>query len=168
MKNIELSALGIRLVGILGLVVTVRVLIQSVETVSWAVMGAYGNPVPAYTIATVCVLVPLFVSVILMKFPLTVARKILPVSSEGVEIRCGAQELQWVCFSVLGVYLFVSTSPQVLGSLFTLWQVWGEPGQDMSLYLFGVFISLFEFSLGLILILQAHGLTKLLGWLRGR
>ena len=111
----------------------------------------------------------LLAAVILLKFPLTLARRLAPAPAAEASSGISAAELQSVAFCVLGVYLLARGLADLLfNATGILYLLRGTPAdqQNLAAYIIQELITLVELCIGLFLCLHADGLSRLIRRLR--
>ncbi|SIR76815.1 hypothetical protein SAMN05878276_0004 [Aquipseudomonas alcaligenes] len=111
----------------------------------------------------------LLAAVILLKFPLTLARRLAPAPAAEANSGISAAELQSVAFCVLGVYLLARGLADLLfNATWIIYMLRGTPAdqQNLAAYVIQELITVVELCIGLFLCLKADGLSQLIRRLR--
>jgi hypothetical protein len=171
MKSIELLALGLRLLGIYGLMKGVQQLALSFTYIQQVSAPIYDGSLlivyVAYGAATALVFL---LSFLLLKFPISVAKWLMPrTSGDGVVFNGSAEDIQIAAFIVLGIYILSWSIPDFFHNAALLWmaQEADYSAGDKTNILTNEIVTVIEMGIGLYLCLQAHGLNALLRKLRG-
>lgn len=105
-------------------------------------------------------------------FPLTLARKLLPVGREPKEaLGAPAQEVEVIAFTVLGLWLLAKAISDASYWLILAWQMQRAPYEDMTWSaenIASVATTVVELAIALGLLLGTRGLQRMLHRLRGR
>jgi len=173
MKGIELLALGLRLVGIYGL-------LKGIQFVSIAIgsVRQYSMMMPDedfslwYGIFGVSLLVYFLAALVLIVFPVKIAKRLMPRSDEQAPlIQISAQELQVVAFTILGVYVLSWAIPDLVSRAAFLWNTvrmddfYGPTA--LGERVISTCVSVLQVGIGLYLSLQSKGLSRVLMAIRG-
>ena len=173
MKRLELLALGLRVVGIYGLLMGLQFAVSSYSTIQqFKLMGVDDDVGFWYLFLGAPVMLYYFAALALVTFPVSISKKLLPRSAEGdTLISLGASELQNVCFTVLGVYILSWAIPGFVHQAATTWQAVGMTEFNSSVtfgeHIVVLIVSALEIGIGLYLCLRASGLSKLIAAVRG-
>lgn len=160
-KN-QLIGLGIRIVGILLFLRILR------DGISYFV--AYNPQIddlsilyPAYGIMAAVLLI----TIIFIKFPLTIAGKLLPKDGEeSLKWELDSQEIYTIALTLLGLYVLVDAIPKIFYWLLFL-ALYNSNNQVIGAHAIGsIFELAIKFIIGIWLTLGAHGLKGFLYKLR--
>lgn len=164
MKNIELLGVGLRLVGVYGLIKAIQYagigyqyIKQFIEhmpnesLIFWYI--AYGLTVSGLLIC----------SLTLIKFPITVAHKLLSITNEKeITFHGSSRDIQNTGFTLLGVYILSTAIPDLVynGSVMIFMSEQGNylPSDKMT-YVINSLVTLIEIMIGLYLCFGANKLS---------
>lgn len=170
MRSIELFAIGLRLLGIYTLLLsadTATMLFQSMPNYVSAWNGEIPTLIISLAVAEVAAI--LIAGILLLKFPVSIARFLMPKADEADPILNGsAKDIQTAIFCVVGVYILSWAIPDLINNLL-FWHAESKVTGDVtnSDYKFLTIVTLVELVIGFYLSLQAHGLSNLVWRLRG-
>ena len=171
MKTIEILSVGLRLVGIYGILKGIQSL-----AMAYGSLPMYQSQFPDdnsyYFVAGGFVLVYFIAAIILIIFPVRLARLLTPRTEEpSVEVVHNAKGFQAAALSILGVYVVAYSLPMVFQHSVLAWQAFAMPefyndtaGLEHLVYTVSRAI---ELSIGLYLFLQSRALVNLVYKLRG-
>lgn len=112
----------------------------------------------------------LLIAIVMLKFPLTIARRLAPPpSNEPETTSLGAQELQSVAFCVLGVYLLARGLADFFNNgAWIIYLLRATPAEQQNLVAYSIqqLITVIELLISLYLCLKADGLSQLIRRLR--
>ena len=176
MKSIEILALGIRVVGIMFILQVLGFIGHGyalMETISH--FGEDAGMAPWLVFYVVSWLVLSIICFVLIKYPLPVARRMLPrVDNDEPVFNGSIDDLAIAAFMVLGVYILTWAVPDFFHNLGIILRIYNEVTANLynkgSLYdaVLRQAITVMEIGIGVYLCLQARGLNNLLRRLRGR
>ena len=154
----QILAVALRLFAIMFVIYIVR------ELLAFYLQGVQrGDPYLLPIVATVAVLATLFF-VVLWFFPTTIARGLLPASSEApVQSSPDTWFVTGSC--LIGLWLMASAVPALLRNPLVLY-FFRNDSVDLSSLRSGLFYYLIQFVLGTGLLLGANGLRKVFLWVR--
>lgn len=161
MKIIEVSALSLRAMGIflfLKLFGALMGWLAASESLRVAVQEALSKP---HLIAIFAI--PIGISLVLMKFPLTIARAITPIASTSeLEMSSdGSVFTTGIC--LLGVYFIARSVPDLLYNLIYIIMYSGvEDSLGLKRAYLNEFITVIEMAIGLYLALGSRGISELI------
>jgi len=171
MKASELLAVGVRLCGVMLVVVGLKSIARHYQTFS---MMNFNGDIDTTWLAYIAVgelLIVFLLSVLFIKFPMTFAKKLLPVDELlTVDFSDGAESFMSVCFCVLGVYILSWAIPDLVDNGMWLWYFSGERHYQSPSYsevIITTTVTVVEILIGLFLCLRARGFSNLLWRLRG-
>ncbi|WP_041521878.1 hypothetical protein [Gilvimarinus agarilyticus] len=173
MKSIEILSLGLRLVGIYGILKGVQFIVLaygSIQQITYTMEDE--SFIGWYLTFGFSVAVYFMVVYFLISKPTRVATKLLPASQDKDPIFKGsAQDIQIAGFTIIGVYILSYSVPELLRAIVLLWHASGETafyGQNsQSQFLTELVVTLVQVCIGIYLCLQASGLSHLLYKIRG-
>ena len=170
MKSIEILALGLRVIGIYGLVVSVQFIFNLYYTFTQISNGDGGTS--GINILYISILIILvLVSTAFIKFPITVAKILMPKTKEESPVFNGSiKDLEIVAFTIFGLILFVSSLPNLVNGIFHWWQssqmdilgLFGNPGANIQ-----ILVSLINMGIGLLLTFKSNSLSNFIARVRG-
>ena len=175
MKSIEILALGIRLVGIAAIFQLLQFFGYSATSIQ---QWLYSHPGESFTwlisvYGAICIVFAIM-CFLLIKFPITVSRWLLPKTTNDEPVFNGSiDDLRIAAFTVMGVYILSWAVPDLFYNAGTLLQLNDERmmglynPDDKNALILDEIITIMEISIGLYLCLQAKGLNNLLLKLRG-
>ena len=159
MKLSEVAALAIRIIGILLLLKVLG------GFTSWlTAIGEVSNPGLTKSQLVSLYVIPLLISLIFIKFPITLAKAIVPNSSEQApELSRDGASIQLAGFIILGVYLFANAIPDFLHNLMLIFSFSNSQMRSELPSLYAAeFVTVIEAAIGLYLMFGAKGLVRLL------
>lgn len=165
MKIVELLAVGIRILGIylvLQILMSFSEIYQLYQFTGDAGIAAY----PYVLVAEVIVLG--LVAFALIKFPITISRKLIPNDpDEKLNLPNNAEKLIAVAFVVIGVYILTWSVPDLIFNF--LWLAYSHSQdfgyeQNFQEALINQAATILEIGIGLYLVLGSRGLSRVL-WL---
>lgn len=173
MKTTDLLAIALRLFALFLLYSAFVMAIQHYQYIHQAANTGTGDGIGGLIILGIIQVGGLLLAAaILLKFPMTFARRLAPApepepeaSSRGIN----ADELQSVAFCVLGVYLLARGLADLLfNATWIIYMLRGTPAdqQNLPAYVIQELITLVELGIGLFLCLNAGGLNRLIRRLR--
>lgn len=173
MKGIELLALGLRLVGIYGLLKGIQFISIAIGSVrQYSMMSPDENFSLWYGIFGVSLLLYFLAALALIVFPVQIAKKLMPRSDEQAPLtHIGAQELQVVAFTILGIYVLSWAIPDLVSRAAFLWNTvrmddfYGPTA--FSERVISTCVSVLQVGIGLYLCFQSEGLSRILMMIRG-
>ena len=172
MKTNELLAIGIRLLGIYFLIQFVQFIGAAYFSYTQVVLSMPDINTHIISVGYIITAVMILIfSLAFIKFPATVANKLLPNTSNDSPLLSGsAKELQLAGFSLLGIYILSWSIPDLIHNSALLIVI---PNYDESYSmvnrpydLINLGVTLVEITIGLYLTLQAQGLVKLINKVR--
>ena len=170
MKSIELLSIGIRLLGIYVVFMALQtVVIQYQSIQQFAIASNGGAPVYAY-VGLIEVLLMVLASFVMIKFPTSLAKWLLPKSSDGEILLDGsAKDIQTTLFCVLGVYILSWAIPDFFNNGLWLWYT--AVSQDMDFgsipqFIIQQIITVIELGVGVYLCIRSKGISNLIYRLR--
>jgi hypothetical protein len=171
MKSIELLAIGIRLLGIYMIVLIVQTAFRNVGLLEFVDTVSESASSGALALLIAQLLFMAMVCLILLKFPVTVSKWLLPRTRDDEVLLTGtAQDVQTALFCVLGVWLVITSVPQLIENVLLWWQLTQSgAGDQYSVehpYLIYSIGRLIEAVIGLLLCLKSGSLSQLLYRLR--
>lgn len=172
MKSIEMLGVGLRLVGVYGLIQSIGFLVEISQFLAIYLSGEYTERLSGwYLMQAGALLLMVFASLVLVKFPATVAHRLLPTTSEpGTSLSQPAEELQAIGLTLLGCFLLSYAIPDFVSSLYLLRTAASASGPiaitDEDVHVANLLNGVIELGLGLLLILRARGLSQLFTRLR--
>jgi hypothetical protein len=170
MKLNELTALGIRLLGIYLLIRAFTTLIAAISSSMSNVQTAYGDLSPFLYFGITEAIVFFLCAFGLIKFPVYIANKITPKSpEESSGLHANGELLEKTAFVVIGVYILTWAVPDLLDNSIYLFQLKSfVPHDNQAWYeTWGLqVVTVFEIAIGLYLTLGAKGLHKTIVRLR--
>lgn len=173
MKGIELLALGLRLVGIYGLLRGIQFISIAIGTIrQYSVMMPGEDLLLWYVIFGVSLVVYFLAVLALIVFPASIAAKLIPKGDEQAPlVQVSAAELQVIAFTVLGVYILSWSLPDLVYNVASLWNTvrMGDvyAPHIFSEHVINTCVTTLEVGIGLYLTFQAEGLTRLIRMIRG-
>ena len=163
---------GLRLVGVYGLIQSIGFLVEISQFVAIYWSGEYTQRLSGwYLLQAGALLLMVFASLALVKFPATVARWLLPATREsGTSLSQSAEDLQAIGLTLLGCFLLSYAIPDFVSSLY-LWHTAASVSgpvtiTDEEVHVANLLNGVIELGLGLLLILRARGLSQLFTRLR--
>ena len=173
MKSIEVLSLGLRLVGIYGILKGVQFIALaygSIQQITYTMEDT--SLLGWYLTFGFSIAVYFMVVYLLISNPTQVATKLLPASQKKEPLFKGsAQDIQIAGFTILGVYILSYSVPELLRAIVLLWHVSGATAfyeqNSQSQFVADLVITLVQVCIGIYLCLQASGLSHLLYKMRG-
>lgn len=171
MKATELLAIALRIFALFLLYSTFVTAIQQYQYIHQAAnVSAPGDIRGLIAVAVGEVIGLLLIALFMLKFPMTIARRLAPPPSTATEASgLGAEELQSVAFCVLGVYLVASSLADFFNNgAWIIYMLRGTPAVQENLVAYSIqeLITVIELLIGLFLCLKADGLSRLIRRLR--
>jgi hypothetical protein len=173
MKGIELLALGLRLVGIYGVlkgIQTVGIVLATLKQITMTMPD--GNISIWYLAFWLSGLLYILIVLLLIAFPAPLAKRLMPRGGDHAPlIKINASEFQVIAFTILGVYVLSWAIPGLIQNVAILWNI----ARMDDFYTFDTYSAqvirsvstLLEVAIGVYLTLQAEGLSRLLMKIRG-
>jgi len=171
MKGLELLAVGIRLIGFICILKAAKGLSEAFSSYSQFSIQIPGES-PALLILgyVFTTLVLLVLALIFIKFPLSISRKLMPVSDiDEPMINGSMQDFQLSCFTILGVYILSWSIPDFIHNACLIIFLSDQDGYkhiERPYDIINQVVTVFEISIGLYLTLKARGLLNLIQTLR--
>ncbi|SHF72850.1 hypothetical protein SAMN04487965_2557 [Microbulbifer donghaiensis] len=172
MKSTELLGVGLRLVGVYGIVKSAQFLVSAVTSLSSYFSAEYGEQFNGWFLMHAGALLFMIASsAILINFPGTVAIWLLPkTETSGADLSQPAKDLQTTGLTILGFFVLTYAIPEFVQNLYMWWQAKGitvlneivKPRERFAEVLY----SGIQLALGLFLVLQAKGISALVARLR--
>lgn len=169
MKLIDITALGIRLVGIMMLINCVSEVTSAIMQTSTRINydGSTGYIVGIWI---ACIFI-ILVSALLIKFPNAVAKMVVPSAShDSPEITCDAKPITIAGFTIIGVFILSGSIPDLVHNFLELYKANkftpNDSGFKFEIWLFQI-STVFEIGVGLYLVLGSSGLYRAIQRLRG-
>jgi hypothetical protein len=163
MKLTEVTALGIRVFAIL------LFLKMASSFTSWfiAIETSIEPPFSKTKIFLTYVL-PTLLSLVAIKFPVTIAKFLVPSSSQTYqELESDGRSIQLAAFVILGVFIFTNAIPGfIYNALMIFFYVNTDAELDKTPYYINELTKAIEIIIGLYLALGANGIFKLIERLR--
>ncbi len=170
MKSIELLATGIRLLGIYVFINAAQMGITQ-YSMNYQLNNNFYEGAEIYLYAGIILTgVLVFISLIMLKFPVTIANWLLPkTKGDEVVFDGSARDIEVSAFVIIGVYILSWTIPDLLDNGLQLWRIaereslghsWGS--QYKHEYVFNEMVTVLEIAIGIFLCLRARGLSYLL------
>ena len=170
MKSIELLSIGIRLLGIYAILMALQTAVIQYQSIQQFVIASNGGaPIYVY-VGILEVLLILFVSYVMIKFPTSLAKWLLPKSPEGEVLLDGsAKDIQTTLFCVLGVYILSWAIPDFFNNALWIW--YAATSQDLSFgsipqFIIQQIITVVELAVGVYLCIRSNGVSNLIYRLR--
>ena len=165
MKSIELLATGIRLVGFYILVLAAQSISRNFS-MFYTYQSAFSDWTMFVAIVLVQIILMVLAGVILIKFPLTISKKLLPdTRGDEVLLQGDARDIQTALFCVLGVLILSWAIPDFIHNALSIWQARNPDNvfyADRAFYIVDEIVTVIEIGIGLYLCFGAHGLSGLL------
>jgi Ca2+/Na+ antiporter len=175
MKSIDILVIGIRLVGIVFILRLVQYLSESYESIYRWTLAA-----PEESLTFVLLIYGTFglafavICFILIKFPLTVSRWLLPKSKDDEPVFNGSiDDLRIAAFTIIGVYIVSWAIPDLFYNVSMLVKLQSETAVKLYSsdsiidFMIRTGMTVLEIFIGLYLCLQAKGLNNLILKFRG-
>lgn len=163
MKLTEVAAIGIRILGILLFIKMIS------SSVSWFVARDVAGEIP-FSTATILsgFALPIIISLIAIKYPVTIAGYLVPRSSQpSAELETDGKAIQLAAFVVLGVYLVTNAIPKfIYNAMMIIFYVEYDVRFDSTVYYISELTTAIEIATGLYLMLGANGIYLLIRRLR--
>lgn len=166
MKSVELLALGLRLLGFYGV-------IKTMEYIGISYKYSYSMPAENaafwYVVYGATIALMLLASLFLIKFPVIVARKLLPkTNQDDVTLKGTPEDIQITAFIILGVYILSGAIPDFIYNASMLIYMHESYVEENLIgeYLITEIMTGIEVGIGVYLCVQAKGLQSLLFKLR--
>lgn len=171
MKATDLLAIALRLFALYLLYMAFATAIQQYQYLQQVGnVSAPGDTRGLVAVAFGQVFGLLLVAVALLKFPMTIARRLAPPTADEAQSQgLSAQELQSVAFCVLGVYLVAQgLADLIYNAAWIIYMLRGTPAVQDNLVAYSIqeLITVVELLIGLFLCLKAEGLSQLIRRLR--
>lgn len=163
MNIAQIVGLGVRLFAIWLSFYVIR------QTPGLIFVNTRDMPDASANVATVIVaIVLLLICVALWRFPLAVAKKLVPEAAPGQPTRLPVEQLEAAAFSLLGLWLLTEAIPHaVYVSMITYHSSRPNAMVTLTPYNYATIAQMFaELGVGLWLLLGAKGLRGLLHWVR--
>lgn len=165
MNKEQLVGLGVRLFAVFIVVYTLR---YATSLIGFAMMDP-----PDYIAASFILLIgfsPVLIAILLWRFPLTVASKLIPKIKTSEKPRpLGEMELQVVAFSILGLWVLASAIPHIFYWITYVYRIKNVGFGNIELTpqnIGGIVSTVVELVLGVWLLLGAKGLVGIIRRLR--
>ena len=173
MKSIELLATGIRLLGIYTFIYAVRTGIFQYQTVM-QFRSNLQDDMEVFTYISLIQVGILFVaSLFMFKFPVSLAKWVLPKTKDNEVIFSGtAKDIEVSIFVVIGIYILSWAIPDFFNNGIWWWYsahsgISGMRNQEITNeHIINEIVTVLEIAIGLYLCLRAQGLSNLLRKLR--
>ncbi|MCD6061724.1 MAG: hypothetical protein K0S16_2035 [Moraxellaceae bacterium] len=173
MKLVDITATVIRGMGILVLIKSTAMLVgmmKAMDTLEGAMGSGNDNMALAYAFS-----VPAFFGMVVILFPMTIARFIVPSSAQLLEEAGGngnggltREELQRAGLFVVGAFVLVRAVPDIAHTLAMLLFIpEGMMGDEVRNLSINLGIALLEVGIGAALMLGGRGINNLTARLRG-
>jgi hypothetical protein len=170
MRLLEITAIGIRLFGILLFLKLLN------DVTGWlTVYGpgyASGDNVEINSLVILLYCIPIVLSLVFIKFPVSIAKLIVPVtSSSSPELESDGKTIQYAGLTLLGVYVLTYAIPNLVYyviSIFIIVNSRADLGESQYSYVINLISTLVELGIGVYLILGVNGLVKFISKLRNR
>ncbi|UHQ53699.1 hypothetical protein [Microbulbifer sp. YPW16] len=170
MKPIELLAVGIRICGIMLAIIGLKSISSHHATFAMLNQSNFGDTTAIAYLAVTELAIIFAVSAIFMRFPMSVAGKLLPFeSSHPISFSDRATDILAVAFCILGVYILSWALPDLVDNGIWLWYYTAERHQLGDRYastMITLLVTLVEIAIGLFLSLRSRGFSALLWRLR--
>ena len=173
MKSIELLAVGIRVVGLVTLIYAIQTGFQQFQAFV-QFQSNIQESLPLFVYASLAQAAVLIAAALLMlKFPVSVSKFLLPKSEDGGPILDGsARDIEISLLTVIGVYILTWAVPDLFYN--GIWWWYSEHGETSNLwdqrgpneYAINQIVTVIEIAIGLYLCLRANGLSNLIRKLR--
>lgn len=173
MKSIEVLSTGIRLVGFYAIVIGLRTASYHYYTVSEFLAWDRDNTlVSGFLYMSLAAVLFIFLAAFIMiKFPLTIAKKLLPSPVENESEAAGPTSgLEVALYSVLGIFILSWAIPDFVNNFIWIWYLKSDASAYTSSaaeHFINQAVTLVELLIGIYLALRAKGLYMLLCKLRG-
>lgn len=173
MKSIELLSTGIRLLGIYVFIYAIRTGIYQYQAVLQFRSNSQDDMAIYTYVALIQVGLLFFASLLMFKFPVSLAKWLLPKSKENeVALDGSAKDIEVSIFAVIGVYILSWAIPDLFHNGLWWWYsthseisgMWKHGGPNE--YKINQIVTVLEIAIGLYLCLRAQGLSNLLRKLR--
>lgn len=173
MKSIELLSTGIRLLGIYVFIYALRTGIYQYQAIIQLRSTSQDDMVVFTNLALIQVGLLFIVSLLMCKFPVSLAKWLLP-KTKGNEVALDgtAKDIEVSIFTIFGVYILSWAIPDLFNNGIWWWysthiEISGMWGQGAgSEYIINQIVTVLEIAIGLYLCLRAQGLSNLLRKLR--
>jgi hypothetical protein len=170
MKSLELLAIGVRLMGIYTIIYALRSAINVNRLLEQFNYQIHQDPTFGLAMMVGEVVLMVVAAIIMLRFPLTISRWLLPKTKEGEMVLKGEpQDIEWVLYSVLGIYILASALPDLVQNGLSWWYIGHASEYAQSYkerYIVYEVATVVEIGIGLYLCLRAEGLMRLLKRLR--
>ena len=172
MKSIEIIALGIRLLGVYFVISIVGMVFYQYHAVLLFIKQ-YQDEMHFVYIFFAIAGAFLMLALLMIKFPLILAKWILPkADSKQVVFNGSSRDIEISAFVIIGVYVLSSALPDLLSSSMSFWysldskisDLWDQ--KAVGDYKIQIFVNIFEIMIGLYLCLQAKSIAYLFQKLR--
>lgn len=173
MKSIELLSTGIRLLGIYIFLYAIRTGVYQYQAVLQFRSNSQDDMAVYTYVALIQVSLLFIASFLMFKFPVSLAKWLLPKTKENEVILDGsAKDIEISIFAVIGVYILSWAIPDLFHNGLWWWYsthseirgLW-ETGRGIE-YKMDQVVTVLEIAIGLYLCLRAQGLSNLLRKLR--
>ena len=173
MKSIELLSTGIRLLGIYVFIYAFRTGIYQYQAVMQFRSTSQDDMVAFTYLALIQVGLLFIASFLMFKFPVSLAKWLLPKTKENEVVFDGsAKDIEISIFTIIGVYILSWAIPDLFHNGIWWWYsthseisgMWEQGGGNE--YIINQIVTVLEIAIGLYLCLRAQGLSNLLRRLR--
>lgn len=173
MKSIELLSTGIRLLGIYVFIYAIRTGIYQYQAVLQFRSNSQDDMAVYTYVALIQVSLLIIASVLMFKFPVSLAKWILPKTKENeVSLDGSAKDIEVSIFAAIGVYILSWAIPDLFHNGLWWWystqseisSMWEQGGPNE--YKINQIVTVLEIAIGLYLCLRAQGLSNMLRRLR--
>ena len=172
MKTIELLGVGLRLVGVYGIIRSGTYLLTAWASLTSYSANEYGEGYNGWFLmqgaASVFIVLA---SLFLIKFPATAASWLMPkTESPGRELSQAAKDAQFIGLTLLGFFVLTYAIPEFIQNIYLWWQAKQIPMMEGLVkpkeYFAEVLYSGIQLCIGVALVAQARGITVLVAKLR--
>jgi len=171
MKSIEILAVGLRLLGIYSAIKLLELILQTAAL--WQeITKSEGMATSLHIVYGIDIGLTFLICFLLINFPVTLAKKLLPKKNENEAIFNGsAADLQVSAFIIMGVFMFFSAVPVLARDMVNIVQLIMHSDQygavSISKYVMPVIGPCIEICIGLYLTFKANALYLLIQSIRG-
>ncbi len=168
MKSLEMLSLAIR---ITGLILAFTLLRQIPQSWLYITQISDGGASVAKYISCVSIAVVLIASILMIKFPYSLAYLLAPsLKDKEVDFNDGVKNIEVVGITIIGVYILTWAIPDLFYSVIGLWgsyKIYGMALADTFSTWLSFGITVLEIAIGLFCVVGARGIVRVINYLRG-
>lgn len=170
MKLIEVTAIGIRIFGILLFLKFLSGVTNWLAT--YGIGYVLGDNLETKLLVLLLNSIPFVLSLIFIALPVAIAKIILPVTSAASpELESDGRSIQYAGLTILGVYILSYAIPDLIYnilSIFVITRSKVDLGESQYSYVVNFVATVIELGIGVYLIIGVNGLVNIISKLRNR